>query len=116
MRMLIGCTMIAMLAFAGSAADDKIDAKKLVGKWEPKDEKKDFKMVLEFAPDGKLTVTADTDIVTGTWKLDGKKLSLLLKSGENEIKDTVTITKLTDDELIGESETKKSKETFKRVK
>ena len=120
MRMMIGCAMATVLVLAAaSGADDKFDAKKLIGKWEPKD-RKELKMVLEFAADGKLKATADADgkdfTITGTWKLEGNKLSLLLKAGENEVKDTVTITKLTDDEMIGESETKKSKETFKRVK
>ena len=121
MRMLFGFAMTAVLMFAaGSAADDKIDAKKLVGKWEPKDAKKEIKMVMEFTKDGKLNVTADADgkdfTIMGTWKLDGNKLTLQLKAGENEIKDTVTLSKLTDDEMVGESDTKKQKESFKRVK
>lgn len=121
MRMVFGCAMAAVLALAaGAYADEKIDAKKIVGKWEPKDAKKEIKMELEFTKDGKLSVTADADgkdfTITGTWKLDGNKLTLQLKAGENEIKDTVTISKLTDDEMIGESDTKKQKESFKRVK
>lgn len=115
MRTLFGCTMM-LLAFAASAADDKkdekIDGKKLIGKWEPKDRK----LILEFTKDGKLNVTSDEFKIDGSFRLEGNKLTILLKSGENEIKDTVTISKLTDDEMIGESETKKTKETFKRVK
>ena len=112
--------MVVMFAFAAGAADDKkdekIDGKKLIGKWEPKDPKAE-KIVLEFTRDGKLNAFADKDFkIEGSYKLDGNKLTILLKAGENEIKDTVTISKLTDDELIGESETKKTKETFKRVK
>jgi uncharacterized protein (TIGR03066 family) len=115
----LGCTAaLAILLAVGAGADDKIDAKKLVGKWEPKsEEKKESKMVIEFVKDGKLTVTADKDFkIDGKWKLDGNKLTLEMKVGENEIKDTVTITKLTDDELIGESDSKKQKQTFLRVK
>lgn len=120
MRTLTGCAMAVALVFAAAAAaDEKIEEKKLVGKWEPKDQK-DLKMLMEFSKDGKLSVrTSAGDMeftVGGSWKLDGNKLMIHLKEGENEIKDTVTISKLTDDELIGESATKKSKETFRRVK
>lgn len=119
--MWMGIAMAGLLSFTagGSAADEKIDAKKLVGKWEPK-EQKDVKTVMEFTRDGKLTVYAasgDMEFsVTGTWELKDSTLTILLKAGENEIKDKISISKLTDDELIGESETKKQKETFKRVK
>ncbi len=122
MRTLFGCTAMLVCFLTASAgwADEKIDVKKLVGKWEPSDAKKDVKVVLEFTKDGKLSVTADAAgeqvIVSGSWKLDGNKLTLEMKSGENEIKDTVTIKKLTDNVLEAESDSKKRLEKFKRVK
>jgi uncharacterized protein (TIGR03066 family) len=116
MRTLLAAVGLLVMFSAAIAADDKIDPAKLVGKWEPKQAQKDFKLVMEFTKDGKLTVTTDDFKVDGTYKLDGNRLQIVLKAGENEVKDTVTIHKLTDDELVGESQTKKEKETFKRVK
>jgi len=122
MRTFIGCIMVVVLAIAeGAGADDKkdekIDAKKLIGKWEPKDAKKDAKIVMEFTKDGKMIVTAEKDFkVEGSYKLEGNKLRIQMKVGENELNDTVTLTKLTDSVMEGESEGKKTKETFKRVK
>jgi uncharacterized protein (TIGR03066 family) len=114
MRHLIGFVFtLAVFTTAGLAADEKIDAKKLVGKWEPKDAKK--KLVIEFGADGKLTATGEATL-TGSWKLDGNKLTLVFKAGENELKDTVTVTKLTDEELVAEDEKKKQTQVMKRVK
>ena len=106
--------MLTLFASAGFAADEKIDVKKLVGKWEPQRDSK-TKEVVEFAADGKLTVSGDANF-TGSWKLVGNKLTLTLKAGENEFKDTVIITKLSDDELVAEDEKKEKKQTMKRVK
>ena len=123
MRTLLGLAMVVGLAAAGGAgADDKdkIDAKKLIGKWEPKEEKKGSKMVIEYTKDGKVVLTADAEgkefKVEGTYKLTGNKLELALKIGEMEVKDTVTITKLTDDEMEGESGKGGKKESFKKLK
>ena len=63
MRVLLGCVAVLVLAGFTSAADDKIDAKKLIGKWEPaKPSKEEPPMVLEFADGGKLTVTVTVKI------------------------------------------------------
>jgi uncharacterized protein (TIGR03066 family) len=120
MRTILGCALVlAMAVTAATAADDKIDAAKLVGKWEPKDAKKDTKLVLEFTKDGKLSVTTDVEgkeyKVAGTYALDGNKLAMSLKVGEMEVKETVTVLKLTDDEMVGEQKNGK-KESFRRVK
>lgn len=116
MRLSIGCLLLAIAASA-SPADDKIDAKKLVGKWERRDAKKESAFVLEFTKDGKLIVKSGADFTTdGTYKLNDNKLTITLKVGENEIKDTLTITKLTDDALEYESGAKKMRDTFTRVK
>jgi len=120
MRTMIGCAAVLFALAAGAAADDTIDAGKLLGKWEPKGAKKDAKIVLEFAKGGKLVVTSPgperESRLEGTYKLDGNKLTLHLKVGDQEVKDTVTVTKLTDDEMEGESDGKKGKQSFTRVK
>jgi uncharacterized protein (TIGR03066 family) len=55
-----------------------------------------------------------TEKIQGTYKLDGNKLSLKLKRGDDDKSVEVTITKLTDEVLEGEADGKK--ETFRRVK
>ncbi len=107
MRAILGCGLAAMLVFtAGLSADDKkeekLDAKKLVGKWEPA-EKKEAGIVIEFVKGGKVAITAKAngmDIkVDGTWKLNGNKLDLALAFGGKEKSETLTVLKLTDEEL-----------------
>ena len=124
MRALLGCGAAAILVFsAASAADDKkdepIDLKKILGKWEPSEAKKDFKAMAEFADKGKLslwiTVMEKTDKIEGTYTVDGNKLDLTLSIGGKEQKETLTILKLTDEEMATE-DSKGKKETFKRIK
>jgi uncharacterized protein (TIGR03066 family) len=123
MRAILGCGLaVGLVILAGTTAaakDEKIDAKKLIGKWEPKDDKKDAKMVLEFAKDGKLTLSVDaagkTEKLAGSYKLAGNKLSVALKFGDQEIKEELTVLKLTDDEMQTE-DSKGKKETMKKVK
>jgi len=119
MRTLIGLGLVFVLSGAVAAADEKIDAKKLIGKWEPKDAKKGPAMVMEFTKDGKLTATADLGgkefKIDGTYKVDGNKLMMKMKFMDKEIEETVTVTKLTDDEMEGTGKDGKS-EAFKKVK
>jgi uncharacterized protein (TIGR03066 family) len=120
MRTLICCTLAALLATCcGLSADDKeekIDAKKLVGKWRPKEKKEG---VIEFTKDGKVLITADDGGKTltreGTYKLDGNKLALTLKQGDKERTMTRTVSKLTDTELVSADE-KGKEDTLVRVK
>jgi uncharacterized protein (TIGR03066 family) len=111
--------MVAMSAHNGLSADDKIDAKKLIGKWEPKEKKEDAKIVIEFLKDGKPAVTvtgAGKDAkLDGTYKLDGSTLTTTLKIGDAERKRTRTITKLTDTEMVS-SEEQAKEETLIRIK
>lgn len=121
MRTLLGVGMVLALAFGttATAADEKFDSKKLVGKWEPAKPKKGEAMVMEFTKDGKLTVTGEMNgkevKIEGTYKLDGDKLSFALKFMDIEIKETVTLTKLTDEEMAGKDKDGKE-ESFKKVK
>jgi len=121
--MILGLALVAVMGLlSGVAADDKkdekIDAKKLIGKWTPKDGGEKGKFVVEFMKDGKLTFTAggDKDLkLDGTYKLDGNKLVLTVKFGEKEEKMTRTITKLTDTEMVSTDE-KGKEDTLVRVK
>ncbi|MBX9626268.1 MAG: TIGR03066 family protein [Gemmataceae bacterium] len=125
MRAVLGCALAVGLVAAASAAgaDDKpekIDAKKLVGKWEPADAPKGAKAVIEFTKDGKVKVEVEfggqTQKFDGTYKLDGNKLSLTRKKGDKDDTDVMTVTKLTDDEMVMEEDGKKKSETLKRIK
>ncbi|MBA4065208.1 MAG: hypothetical protein C0501_16140 [Isosphaera sp.] len=145
MRAVLGCAAVLALA-AGVAVSGQapVDAKKLVGKWEPapegepekkdkkdkKDEKKDKPppgpaMVLEFAADPKLpgegtvslTVTTGgkEDRAGGRYKVEGDKLNVTLRLGEKEVKETLTVKALTDAALETEDSRGKT-EKFRRKK
>jgi uncharacterized protein (TIGR03066 family) len=133
MRTLIGIGAVLALACGLATAQDKkddkkddkkIDAAKILGKWEPKDPKKGEEFVMEFAKDGKLSVTGTLDgkpqTFGGTYKIDGDKLSFELKvkgaDGKVEdLKETITLLKLADDEMEGKDKEGKV-EVLKRVK
>ena len=118
MRLIIGAILVLTLAGASATAvagDDKVDGKKLIGKWEPKD----AKIVIEFTDKGKLTMSIDeggkTEKIEGTYKLDGNKLDVVISFGGKEQKETLTIKKLTDDELVT-TDSKGKEETLKKKK
>jgi uncharacterized protein (TIGR03066 family) len=120
MRTLVGA--VAGLALAAAAAgqdkkDDGFDPKKLVGKWESADPKK--AVVVEFAEKDKFTLSVavggKAEKVDGTWKLAGDKLELSAKVGGADEKQTVTLSKLTDDDLVGTGSDGKE-EAYRRVR
>lgn len=121
MRAIIGA--VAILAIVGLASDaaaqEKIDAKKLVGKWQPADAKGGVDVTIEFTDKGKVILALDiggkTDKIEGTYKVDGDKLEMVISLNGKEQKETVTLTKLTDEEMIGK-DSKGKEEKFKRVK
>ena len=100
-------------------AYQKIDVKKLVGKWSAEDEDAGTSMVVEFTKDGQLKVTAKEkkgkDVqLNGTYTVDGDKVAVTFKAGDKEFKETLTIVKLTDDELVTK-DSKGKKDTFERM-
>src|SRR4051794_26754829 len=108
MRAILGLALFAVMGLVSGAAQDdkkdsKIDGKKLIGKWAPKDPKKEAGLTIEFAKDGKMFVSVDiagkAEKMEGTYKLDGDKLTVALKFGAKDRQETMTVTKLTDDEL-----------------
>jgi uncharacterized protein (TIGR03066 family) len=120
MRATLGCTLLALAVCVSASAEDKkdaVDAKKLVGKWEPKD-KKDKAFTIEFTKDGKAIFGTDSKKqpqAEGTYKLDGNKLTLTFKFGDKEEKMVRTISKLTDTELTSKDDTGKE-DTLIRIK
>jgi uncharacterized protein (TIGR03066 family) len=120
MRAVLAGMAVAVLTTAAGgvagARDEKIDAKLLVGKWVPKDKEKDF--TVEFTKDGKINFVAGggKDLkIEGTYKLDGNKLSLKMKFGDDEKNQTRTITKLTKTELVSRDDEKGKEDTLVRV-
>jgi uncharacterized protein (TIGR03066 family) len=119
MRTLVASVAFLALATFSVAADEKIDAKKLVGKWEPAKQEKGFDLVLEIMEKGKMTLSVSvggkTEKVEGTYKLDGNKLEVELSFGGKTEKETLTITKLSDTEMVTK-DSKGKEDTLKRVK
>ncbi|MCI0702375.1 MAG: TIGR03066 family protein [Planctomycetia bacterium] len=128
MRMLMGIGLVLALVCGSVTAQEKkdkekekekFDAKKLLGKWESNPPKKGESIVMEFAANGKLTMSGDVNgkelKVEGTYKLEGDKLSFELRHMGETSKATITLTKLTDNELEGKDSKGKS-EAFKKVK
>ena len=130
MRMLTGIGLMLALVCGSVAAQekkdkdkekdkDKFDAKKLLGKWESNPPKKGESIVIEFAANGKMSMSGDVKgkelKVEGTYKLEGDKLSFELRHMGETISATITLTKLTDDELEGKDAKGKS-DAFKKVK
>jgi uncharacterized protein (TIGR03066 family) len=105
---------------ADDQKDDKIDAKKLIGKWEPKQKSDGPTLVTEFTKDGKVIYILtegkkQLEKIERTYKIDGNKIIMTVKDGERERNWTAIVSKLTDSELVVAEE--KGKEvTLVRIK
>lgn len=120
MRKLIGAAVVlAFAGLAGTAAGqdkDKVDFKKLIGKWEPKD----AGITIEFMEKGKLALSIDLagkiEKIEGSYKsIEPNKLEVVIAFGGKEQKETLTVKKLTDDELIT-TDSKGKDESLKKKK
>src|SRR4051812_351326 len=104
MRAILGGALAAVLCLCtGLSAEDKgekIDAKKLVGKWEPKEKEEGKSAVIEFTKDGKVSVTISAKgkefALDGTYKVDGNKVTTTMNFNGKERTETHTVSKLTD--------------------
>jgi len=117
MRVILGCALVASLVSGVAADDEKIDTKKLIGKWEPKEENSKGKVMIEFSKDGKLTVTfsGKEDKIEGTYKVEGSKVTVRLKDDGKETTKSFTILKLTDTAMTTKDDDGKE-EMFLRIK
>ena len=115
----------AVVVFVGfvSAEDKKVDAAKLVGKWElTKSESGNAPKgaIVEFTKDNKLSITIDVGgkkvELTGTYKVDGNKLTVTIKNpdGGKDESDTDTIKSLTDEKIVLVDKDKKETEFMKK--
>jgi uncharacterized protein (TIGR03066 family) len=119
MKHLLVFGIVLMLAYGTARAEEKIDAKKLVGKWEPSASSKE-KFTIEFTSDGKMSFVGGEggkDMKgEGTYKLDGNKIMLTIKIGDETRKMTRTISKLTDTELTSKDDESGKEDTLVRIK
>jgi len=92
----------------GARAEDKVDyAKLIVGKWEitkADDGTVPVGTTVEFTKDGKFKVTGKKESkeenVEGTYKVEKNTFTFMMKVGDMEHKETITITKMTDKEML----------------
>jgi uncharacterized protein (TIGR03066 family) len=120
MRLVLGCVVTLVLTCALTAADDPIDIKKLYGKWELAEAKKGQALTMEFKED--MTIHVIVGEAGKETKIDGKfsisennRLDVELKYLGDDIKEALTIKKLTADELVTEDSKGKS-ETMRKKK
>ena len=94
-----------MVCFSGSirAEDEKVDYKKLiVGKWEitKADEGTAPEgAIVEFTKDGKMKLTLNEMTFDGTYKIVKNTFEMTMKIGDDERKQTITITKIDKKEM-----------------
>jgi uncharacterized protein (TIGR03066 family) len=112
---------LAMVAFAATAQAQDDNAKKIVGVWELAKAGGDLPAgsTIEFTKDLKLKAVVKVEgmevKLDGTYKVEKEKLTVKIKVGEQDIEETATIKKLTDDALEIEDKDKKL-DVFKKKK
>lgn len=116
-------SIVTLVIFAGVAsADTKIDAAKIVGKWEITKTTGDAPKgaIIEFKKDNKIAISIELNgkkvDLEGTYKVDGDKLSVKISfMGMESPEETDTIKSLSDEELVTVDKEKKET-TFKKKK
>ena len=110
MRRLMGAGVIlCVLAVGTRAGDEKDNPRLVVGKWKVvKASPGTFPLgtVLDLSKDDKVKVIGKRDgkefIHAGTYKVDGARIIITVTVGGEEQKHTLTITKITDTEMVTE--------------
>lgn len=122
MRAILGCALALVLgigALAQEKKDEKIDAKKLIGKWRLKEDK-EGSMILDFGKDGKVTtilkLNGKEEKSVDSYKVEGNTLIITEKVGGKEETTKTIITKLTDTEMVSRREKAKEEDTFVKIK
>ena len=110
-----------LIVCAGTAQGQDDNAKKIVGMWEITKAGGDLPAgtTIEFTKDGKLNAVIKADgmevKLDGTYKVEKDKLTVKIKVADQNIEETATIKKLTDDALEIEDKDKKV-DVFKKKK
>lgn len=122
---LAACVLVSGFVLGVRAEDKKaaIDKDKIVGAWEvvkSEEPPPPVGAVVEFGKDGKMKVThksQDNKDVTlmGTYTIDGDKINVVLKTEKDDVKHTITIKKVGDDEITAENDKGKTV-VFKKKK
>jgi uncharacterized protein (TIGR03066 family) len=107
LRLLVVGVAVCGLTFVAGADEKKADnAKLLVGSWEVTksfDKGPAVGTTVEFTKESKMKVTHKQDgkeeTMDGTYKLDGDKFTFELKMGDQVIKKTITIKKISETEM-----------------
>lgn len=113
---------VALFLVAPAQADDKIDAKLLIGKWEltgaglpPA-----AKATVEFKKDNKMSFSLDLDgqkqDIEGTYKIDGNKMEMTMKGPDSQERtQKLTIVKLTEKEATIKHDEKGDEAQLKKL-
>lgn len=113
MRLSAVVLSVVVFGLAGTAAPEDDNAKNIVGKWEMTKAGGDVPVgsTIEFTKDGKLSAVIKSDgkdlTLNGTYKIEKDKLIVKIMVENETIEETVTIKKLTKDELELEDKDKK---------
>jgi uncharacterized protein (TIGR03066 family) len=116
-----GLLGVVMVVVAGTAQAQDDNAKKIVGIWEVAKAGGDLPAgsTIEFTNDGKLNAVVKVEgmevKLDGTYKVEKEKLTVKIKVADQNIEETATIKKLTDDALEIEDKDKKV-DVFKKKK
>jgi uncharacterized protein (TIGR03066 family) len=119
---LLAVVAIVFLYGTGVRAEEKVDyAKTLVGKWEiTKADEGTVPVgtIVEFTKDGKFIVTGKKDSkeenFEGTYTVEKDTFTFVVKIGDMEHKETITITKMTDKEMSTKDKDGKAVECKKK--
>jgi uncharacterized protein (TIGR03066 family) len=118
LRTTLGC-VLGLLLCGPLGADDKIDAKKLVGRWELEEKQEGLSVVIELKEGGKMTATVRTEggviKLEGAYRVDGGRLHTTLNADGSGRSEPHTIVNLTDAELVTKDKSGKE-ERMVRVK
>jgi uncharacterized protein (TIGR03066 family) len=116
-----GLLGVGLVVFAGTAQGQDDNAKKIVGMWEVTKSGSQVPVgsTIEFTKDGKLIASLKIEgmdlKLDGTYKVEKDKLTVKIKVMDQNIEETSTIKKLTDDALEIEDKDKKV-DVFKKKK
>ena len=105
-RMLAVGVLVVLLGAAARAQDKVEYAKLIVGTWEVTKADPDtvpVGSVVEFAKDGKMKVVGKKggaeEKIEGTYTVEKDTFTFTLKAGDQELKQTITITKISEKEM-----------------
>ncbi len=117
---VVCCLSLALVGSSGAGDKGGVDKAKLVGVWEvvKAETAPPPGSTVEFTADGKLIVKAlekggKIDQIDGTYKLEGKTLTITLNFGKDKVTESMTITTL-NDTTFATIDNKGKKDEFKR--